>query len=58
MAASKSSRSNVTIADDPLVGVDLDDAEHLGEKCLGSLVAARVSGTAEDEVLSAGRDGV
>ena len=29
-AASMSSRSNTTCADDPLVGVDLGDAEHLG----------------------------
>ena len=25
---------------DPLVGVDLDDAEHLGVECLGPLVSA------------------
>ena len=30
---------------DPLVGVDLDDAEHLGVECVGPLVAAREAGT-------------
>ncbi len=29
---------------DPVVGVDLDDAEHLGVERLGPLVAARRSG--------------
>ena len=45
MAASKSSTSNTTIADDPLVGVDLDDGEHLGEERFGPLVTAREAGT-------------
>ena len=36
-----SSRSNATRADDPVVGVDLDDVEHLGVERLGPLVATR-----------------
>ena len=51
-----SSRSNATRADDPLVGVDLDDAEHLGVERLGPLVADRRSVTTEDEALPAGRN--
>ena len=43
---------------DLLVAVDLDDAEHVREKCPGSLIAAPSSGTVEDEVLAADRDGV
>ena len=41
---------------DPLVGVDLDDAEHLGVERLGPLVAAREAGTTEGEALPAGRN--
>ena len=41
---------------DPVVGVDLDDAEHLGVERLGPLVAARETDTTEDEALPAGRD--
>ncbi len=41
---------------DPLVGVDLDDAERLGVERLGSLVAAREATTTEDEALAAGRN--
>ena len=55
-AASMSSRSNSDERRDPVVGVDLDDAEHLGVERLGPLVAARVAGTTEDEALPAGRD--
>ena len=51
-----SSRSNTTTRRDPLVGVDLDDAEHLGVERLGPLVAAREEDTTEDEVLAAGRN--
>ena len=50
-----SSRSNATSADDPLVGVDLDDAEHLGVERLGSLIAADTD-TNEGEALPAGRN--
>ena len=53
-----SSRSNTTSADDPFVGVDLDDVEHLGVERLGSLVAARRAGTTEDEALATGRNDV
>ena len=55
-AASMSSRSNATRADDPLVGVDLDDAEHLGVERLGPLIAAREAVTTEGEALPAGRN--
>ena len=41
---------------DPLVGVDLDDAEHLGVERLGPLVSAREARTTEHEALAAGRD--
>ena len=41
---------------DPVVGVDLDDAEHLGVERLGLLIAAREAGTTEGEALPAGRD--
>src|SRR6516164_4056988 len=39
--------------DDPLVGVDLDDAEQLAMKCLGPLVSFREACTTEDEALPA-----
>ena len=39
---------------DPLVGVDLDDHEHLDAERLGPLVAARKSDTSEGEALSRG----
>ena len=55
-AASMSSGSNDDDRHDPLVGVDLDDAEHLGVERLGPLVAGRVADTTEDEALPAGRD--
>ena len=51
-----SSRSNVTTCHDPVVGVDLDDAEHLGVERLGPLVSAREADTTEGEALPAGRD--
>ena len=51
-----SSGSNATTRRDPLVGVDLDDAEHLGVERLGPLVAAREAVTTEDEALPAGRN--
>ena len=41
---------------DPVVGVDLDDAEHLGVERLGALVAAREADTTESETLPAGRN--
>ena len=41
---------------DPVVGVDLDEGEHLGVERLGSLVAARSTRTSEDEALPAGRN--
>ena len=41
---------------DPVVGVDLDDAEHLGVERLGPLVAARQADTTEGEALPAGRN--
>ena len=41
---------------DPLVGVDLDDAQDLGVERLGPLVSARVADTSEDEALPADRD--
>ena len=41
---------------DPVVGVDLDDAEHFGVERLGPLVAAREADTTEDEALPAGRN--
>ena len=43
---------------DPVVGVDLDDAEHLGVERLGPLVAAREADTTEGEALPAGRNDV
>ena len=43
---------------DPLVGVDLGDAEDLGVECLGPLVSARVADTAEGEALPADRKDV
>ena len=51
-----SSRSNTTRRRDPVVGVDLDDAEHLGVERLGPLVAAREADTTEGEALAAGRN--
>ena len=51
-----SSRSNETSADDPLVGVDLDDAEHLRDERLGSLDRGPRSVTREDKALPAGRN--
>ena len=41
---------------DPVVGVDLDDAERLGVERLGTLVSAREAATTEGEALPAGRD--
>ena len=41
---------------DPVVGVDLDDAEHFVAEGLGPLVAARGAGTSEGEALPAGRN--
>src|ERR1700727_3938238 len=38
---------------DPLVGLDLDDAEHLDEERLRLLVKAREAGTSEGEALPA-----
>ena len=58
MAASKSSGSNATYARDPLVGVDLGDAEDFGVECLGPLVSARVARTNKDEALPTDRKDV
>ncbi len=58
MAASKSSSVEHDARRDPLVGVDLDDAEHLGVERLGPLVAARVTDATEGEALAAGRNDV
>ena len=55
-AASMSSRSNADARHDPVVGVDLDDAEDLGVERRGPLVAAREAVTTEDEALAAGRN--
>ena len=55
-AASMSSRSNTTSAANPLVGVDLDDVEHLGVERVGPLVSSREAGTREGEALAAGRN--
>ena len=55
MAASKSSRSNVTTRHDPLVGVDLDDVEGIVLNRLG--IAAGGANTCEDETLAADRHG-
>ena len=55
-AASMSSGSNSDARRDPVVGVDLDDVEHLGVERLGPLVAAREADTTEDEALPAGRN--
>ena len=41
---------------DPIVGVDLDNIEHLGMEGLGPLVAARHASATESEALPAGRD--
>ena len=54
-AASMSSRSNTTCADGPVVGVDLDDLEHLVMELLRP-VADGERGGIEDEALPAGRD--
>ena len=54
-AASKSSRSNVTVADHPPVGVDLADAEYLGVKRVGPPVSASEADATEDEALPADR---
>ena len=43
---------------DPVVGVDLDDAEQLGDERLGLLVATREADTTEGEALTAGRNDV
>ena len=51
-----SSRSNATHGRDPVVGVDLDEAEHLGVERLGPLIAPEETVTTEDEALPAGRD--
>jgi hypothetical protein len=40
---------------DPLVGADLDDAEHICQKCFGPLIAVREADTHEDEAHPAGR---
>ena len=55
-AASMSSRSNSDARRDPIVGVDLDDAEHLGVEspCGTSRLAARYA--TEAETLPAGRN--
>ena len=42
--------------DDPLVGVDLCDAEHLGVKSVGSPVSTREADATEDEALPADRE--
>src|ERR1700712_135105 len=42
---------------DPAVGIELDDAEHLGVKSVGLLFSAREGVAAEGEALPAGRDG-
>ena len=55
-AASMSSGSNDDACRDPLVGVDLDDAERLGAECFGPLVSAREAVTTEGEALAAGRN--
>ena len=36
-----SSRSNAIVRRDPVVGVDLDDVEHLGVERIAALIAAR-----------------
>ncbi len=41
---------------DPTVGVDFDEAEHLGDERLGSCIADREAGTDEGKALAAGRD--
>ena len=41
--------------DDSLVGVDLDDAEHIGDECLGPLDRGPGSEDGEDKALPAGR---
>ena len=43
---------------DPVVGVDLDDAEHLGVERLGLLGRGPSTVTTEGEAFSAGRNGV
>ena len=53
-AASRSSGSNPTRAATALVGVDLDDVEHVGVKLLGPLIAARAPDTTERETLPRG----
>ena len=58
MAASKSSSVERDERHDPLVGVDLVDAEDIRVERLGLLLAVRVSGTSEYEALSAGGNGV
>ena len=56
MAASMSSTSNVTDRRELLVGVDLDDHEHLGKERFDPFVATREGNTHEDKVAPAGRD--
>ena len=41
---------------DPIVGVDLDDVEHLGAELVGRQVAVRGMDTSEGEAFPAGRD--
>ena len=41
---------------EPIVGVDLDDGEHLGAERLGPLVAPQEAVTTQDEALSTGCD--
>ncbi len=41
---------------DPLVGVDLGEAEHLSVERLGPLIAPEETVTAENEALRTGRD--
>ena len=49
-----SSTSNSDARRDPLVGVDLGDAEHLGVERLGPLIAPEKRITAENEALCHG----
>ncbi len=49
------SGSNDDDRDDPVVGVDLDDAERLYEERLRFLITAREPGSHEDEALPPGR---